>query len=53
MKRTHAAMNLITGEVMTSTSAKTLKKRIAIANRYPIYDVKGHNKQWIFAHGED
>lgn len=53
MKRTHATMNLITGEVITSTSAKGLKRSVFYANKYPISDNTNYKRQWLFAHGED
>ena len=55
MKRTHAAMNINTGEVITSTSAKSLKKIIDKANRYDgkWFGTYKYYKTWIFAHGSD
>ena len=46
----HAAMNIITGEVLTSNHANTLKRRV---KRNTAWDIAhGYSKgEWIFAHG--
>jgi hypothetical protein len=47
---THAAFNLTTGEVLTSTHANTLKRRV---KRNTAWDIAhGYGKSvWVFAHG--
>ena len=47
----HAAMNITTGEVLTSTHANTLKRRV---KRNTAWDIAhGYGKsEWIFAHGK-
>jgi hypothetical protein len=48
----HAAFNLTTGEVLTSTRANTLKRRV---KRNTAWDIAhGYGKsEWVFAHGSD
>ena len=50
---THAAMNLITGEVRTTNSGNHLKRCIARATAWD----KAHGfdlpNKWVFAHGEN
>lgn len=49
---THAAMNITTGEVLTSPHANTLKRRV---KRNTAWDIAhGYGKsEWVFAHGSD
>ena len=49
---THAAMNLITGEVLTSTHANTLKRRVKRNTAWDIANGYGKGK-WVFAHGKN
>jgi hypothetical protein len=49
---THAAMNLITGEVLTTNRANHLKRRVAQTSRWD----RAHgfaSGRWVFAHGTE
>ena len=48
----HAAANLITGEVLTSTHANTLKRRVARITRWDYNHGYSNGGEWVFAHGE-
>ena len=49
---THAAMNFVTVEVITSNNANQLKRKVAEAEAYN--RANGHGKGvWGFAHGKD
>lgn len=50
--RTHAAANLITGEVLTSNHGRHLKRRVAQIERWNVIHCYGSGK-WVFAHGSD
>lgn len=48
----HAAMNITTGEVLTSPHGNTLKRRVAKNERWN--RAHGYGKgEWVFAHGSD
>ena len=49
---THAAMNIITGEVLTSTHGNTLKRRVKRNTAWDIAHGYGRS-EWVFAHGSD
>ena len=49
---THAAMNLITGEVLTTNHANTLKRHVKRNTAWDIAHGYGKGK-WVFAHGSD
>lgn len=55
MKNRHQAYNTYTGEIITSTSAKTVQKRVAQINRwetkYGFRDIANKvAKSWRFSH---
>ena len=50
--RTHAAFNLITGEVLTTNHGRHLKRRVAQVERWNLQHGYGAGK-WVFAHGND
>ena len=49
---THAAMNLITGEVITANRSSHLKRCVARRTRYDVAHGFGAGK-WVFAHSKD
>ena len=51
-KRTHAAYNITTGEVLTSTSRSSLKRRVKLLERWSVENGYGAGR-WVFAHGAD
>ena len=46
----HAAMNITTGEVLTSPHANTLKRRVKRNTAWDIAHGFGKS-EWVFAHG--
>ena len=50
--RTHAAYNLVTGEVYTTNRGRYLKRRVAQVERWNLRHGYGAGK-WIFVHGND
>ena len=48
----HAALNLVTGEVLTSTRSNTLKRRIKHNTAWDVAHGYGYS-EWVFAHGDD
>ena len=52
MKRTHAAYNITTGEVLTSKHANHLKRLVAYRTWANLEFGEGYSK-WVFAHGKN
>ena len=50
--RTHAAANIITGEVLTSNHRNALRRRVAQIERWNLRHGYGSGR-WVFAHGSD
>lgn len=49
----HTAANLITGEVLTSTHANTLKRRVKRITHWDYTHGYSEGSEWVFAHGEN
>ena len=50
---THAAMNLITGEIRTTNSGNHLKRCIARATAWDRANGFYQPSKWVFAHGDN
>ena len=53
MKHTHAAVNPLTGEIITATRSKTIRQAIRDINAYDKARGVQLKSKWFFAHGKD
>lgn len=53
MKHTHAAVNRLTGEIITATRSKTIRQAIKDINTYNRARGTQLEGKWFFAHGKD